>query len=1038
MGLYGDNYGLDYGTGEIVGTTTVSTTSTGDAGSTNGNATGTADVTTDTATSGGYGSSYGYNYGEGSGTRVTGTGEVSGGVEATTGAFSFSPVQGVVATSATALGQVTGAKPAYDMGVDWTVTRNTQHVEDDCYDVQITDTANPFGNKAVAYVDDSQGEKFSKYSRGTRVDFAYSIDGGITYQNRFSGFVVEPREIEKQGADALEVECYSFDQFLRRGKVSSDLSGLTITQALKTIVQDDTPVGWDINNVSVGDEQTLTRGYRGEKVENVLLSLRSKSSGEDFGVNSDLEFFWKPSEGSSAPRGIDNSQWFNYDIPEQGKEAINEVTVYFNDGEESVTVDDGGDKLEMQDKIGTPDPVGFSEEVKRPEITNIEDARDVGEQILNGRSATLTGEVTTYGLLGAEPGDVLPIEIVPRGIEGDYRIAELEYVWARDETTVTIVEKRGQQDDLLVRLSDSVKRVEMEGADRDGVNNTITSTGMGVEISVSGSVDTTSYTTYRYTNIGRDLLRDAWIQGSTISIAEIAVGSDGSKPSRTDTALGTELERVAVSENLEGSKSVEYSGSFDTTDIREVGLFTSSGELVARATIPETGLASPVDVTMQLTVSNDSGFENGVVTDTGQTAVRDILADNSPSVTAQYAYGSDSSSPTESDSSLGNQVIAQSLDELLAQRATSTGDWGGLVGSIPEDSPLTVTDSGELTTTHSNVVREGENPDSPSPDDVPTVSDSNFSGGEGTQHFNVNQNTIAWEVSFDHDVPADQVGIQIRDELIDDSTDADGLVWYFNGNKIDELQSIPGSKSLGWIDLSDSSFYSSGPNGYDGGGLKAGETYRLELFLADSGNGEGYHIDCVSVHDRRYNFTFDNDNGGSSGYLDGPETRPDLHDVVFNTATTRRKVENATAELNIDDTSNQQYIELSNDDGGTWHKTSNSSTASASFASAETDVDVRVGLSRYGSRTSATPQTGFKSQAISLYELFADVDAITSEETGACSVKAIIPPGTITGSTLREAAQLDGSGTALTRSIFADIDVSANQRVISSERTSFE
>ena len=72
-------------------------------------------------------------------------------------------------------------------------------------------------------------------------------------------------------------------------------------------------------NIDVGDEQELTRSYQGEAVETVLRDLAFKSNNEDFGVNDDLEFFFRERETVHIDRGIDNTQWFNYDIPELGR-----------------------------------------------------------------------------------------------------------------------------------------------------------------------------------------------------------------------------------------------------------------------------------------------------------------------------------------------------------------------------------------------------------------------------------------------------------------------------------------------------------------------------------------------------------------------------------------------------------------------------------------------------------------------------------------------------------------------------------------------
>ena len=317
-----------------------------------------------------------------------------------------------------------------NLPVEWRVTRDGEFVEDTVFDVDpVVDTANPFGDYCVIKMDDSNGEKFANYARGTRVDVAVSENFGLTFDNRFTGYVVERRETEQNGADVLEVEAYSFDQFLRRNTVTNDQTGNLISDALEDIITTDTPVTYVADNIDVGDEQELTRSYQGEAVETVLRDLAFKSNNEDFGVNDDLEFFFRERENVHIDRGIDNTQWFNYDIPELGKEAINEVEVWFDDGEESVIVDDGTDKLDLQDSLGLADPGTQRAELNRPLLTDINDAEDEGRKYLQFRNSTLSGTVTPFGLFDAEPGDTIDIEIQPRGIDEEFVIAAIEYRW---------------------------------------------------------------------------------------------------------------------------------------------------------------------------------------------------------------------------------------------------------------------------------------------------------------------------------------------------------------------------------------------------------------------------------------------------------------------------------------------------------------------------------------------------------------------------------------------------------------------------------
>jgi len=411
----------------------------------------------------------------------------------------------------------------------------------------------------VIKIDDESGEKFEEYGRGTRVDVAVSENFGITFETRFTGYVVERRETEQSGADALEVEAYSFDQFLRRNTVTNDQLGSTIADALQDIIQTDTPVSYVEANVDVGDDQELTRSFQGESVENVLRDLSFKSNNEEFGVNDSLEFFFRPRESTHIDRGIDNTQWFNYDIPELGKEAINEVEVWFNGGDESVVVDDGTDKLDLQDNLGLPEPGTQRAELNRPELTDISDAEDEGRKYLQFRNATLSGTVTTYGLYDAEPGDTIDITIQPRGIDSEFVIAAISYTWGVDETQLTIVEKRGETDGILTELNESVQRVEMADADRDAPSNRVTTTNAGAIVDVTVAADGNTPTGVRFVNDGRRAVRDGWADKGYPAISNIVVGDSGGGLSRSNTQLNSQTASATVTESLPDATAIQRS-----------------------------------------------------------------------------------------------------------------------------------------------------------------------------------------------------------------------------------------------------------------------------------------------------------------------------------------------------------------------------------------------------------------------------------------------------------------------------------------------
>ena len=479
-------------------------------------------------------------------------------------------------------------------------------VEPGLFDLEYVDAANRFARHATAWIDDDSRDAWDDYPRGTGVEIEISPPGSETFGREFAGFVMEREDRDHNGADVLELTIYSFDHFLRRQQVNRDFSGETITNALEEIVVDFTPVAWEPANVDVVNDDTLSRGFEGEKVDNAIAELASKSAGEVFGVTDDLEFYFRPGEGGTAPRGIDNSQWLDYDFPEHNARGVNELQLFYGTGGDtgSLVVRDGGDQQELQDRTGADGPVRFREEVTREDITNAADARDKAQELLDEREPVLSGTITTFGLFGAEPGDVLPVEIVPRDIDADFRIAELRYRLGDDATDVTVLEKRGEgQAEQLVRMSDTLDRVEQRAADRGAPTTTFegplaTPTRVrctarigwrmvegstfqpganrsepGVNRSPGpgwqGTARVVESSTCRVTTAYLDDLRDVWREDvDSITIDEIGAGIGTSAPSRTDSALEEETDRHAIADTFRyGSETVRFGATIPEPDV---------------------------------------------------------------------------------------------------------------------------------------------------------------------------------------------------------------------------------------------------------------------------------------------------------------------------------------------------------------------------------------------------------------------------------------------------------------------------------------
>ena len=666
--------------------------------------------------------------------------------------------------------------------------------EENLVDVSVVDAVNRFGRKATAYIDDSSGERKGKYRRGTGIEFQVTSDapepeplaindtetqsvnndetetysditvggtlnvGGTLdvaspeYTTRFRGFVIEQGEMDRNGRDMLELEVYSFDYFLRQDTIERDFSGENYFDALQEIIEDFTPVVWNPDNVSVVNNDTLTRGYRGEKVDEALDEISSKSANEEYGVNDDLEFFFRPREFGNAPRDVDNSQWLDYDFPEESKQTVNEVQLFYGEGGDagSVIVDRASDKQELEDNLGLSGPGVLRKEITYEDITTESDAREKAEQVLNQKEVVQRGEVTTYQLYDAEPGDVINVTITAQDIDQEFRIAEIEYRWSDDATVLQLVERTDKDDERLVEITDTLNRVERRNADRDAiatrfvdtetrgliqaeirigyfefsearfrggfggreknelaindtetqsVNNGETETysdiTVGGTLNVGGTLDAgtveytprpngslgfgraepglsvdgrfvASETDSRVTTALLDAIRDGWRGNGNPTINTIAVGSDGSTPSRTDTELGNELDTISATATPSGDTLARWDGTVEFGNeqiLREFGLKNTVGDLKSRLLVSAFTLPAERDlgIAYRLRVSNDADI-TGVQTTAGQTTVRDIIADNAPNLPTDIAFGSNDTMPTESDTALGTELTTIPID----------------------------------------------------------------------------------------------------------------------------------------------------------------------------------------------------------------------------------------------------------------------------------------------------------------------------------------------------------------------------------------
>jgi hypothetical protein len=958
-------------------------------------------------------------------------------------------------------------------------------------DTTIVDTANPFGNVAEVNIEDDNGDLYDEFPFGTRVeiyvrdlltDFEVeneddlTIESGETltveetetrnqrvitnagilenqgivktvaddprpaFQQRFTGYVVERNDQNEQsGRDNLQLTVYSFDQLLRADSVSNNQTGKTITAALEDIIKTDTAVTWNSNNVSVVDEQELTESLQGEKVEDALLKLSKKSVDEQFGVNDSIEFFFREQEPVAAPNDIGDGDWIDYQLPERGEENKNESRTYFdpnNSGESDrvAVVDDGVNQLELQESLGTDDPVVIANDRERGDLSDVDDAGEDAEQNLEDKEVAkvyeFVGEAEDF--LSAQPGEVFDVEIQAGGIDGEFRIAELEYQDVGSTVRITAIRNKGNTDDVLRRVTERLRRQELQTADFDGPEDRINIAEVGVEIADSLTVDGVSWDNTRITNTLRNQIRDGWGGQGNVNVSEIAVGTDPSNLARTNESLENQVATASVSETLNGSFAVDYDASFSQTDIQEIGLLDGSGNLLYRA-VNDTA-ESPGTVALTLTVNNNPDIPKAVVTDLGRTSIRDIIADNSPSLPVNYGFGSDQTEPSTSDTTLGNSLFVSDLTETLIQDGSSQAELENLAGTIADDKPLEIV-NGQIQPKQTSFSRQVNDEDTGD-----GVVDFTLNAGDGSSDdvygvFQSEGSALEYNFTFDHRIPNEEIDVRYR-WVAEGIGDVDSFTFTLNGKFLDSdfpVQTISGD-GYEWERTNND------PNDQDDNwnfteDIEPGVTYTLRVELTSEGTDNDVRVDLFSIGDKRQSVDLPAELTSGTEHLDGPQDYPQQVTQTFaEVAETRRELDFAKAELDIDNTDNGQFVELSNDGGNTFIRTDNSATATANFASPSREVTSRIGLSRHGTRTDQTPLTGFLPQQLNAWTLLANPLAVLPDGIGTALTIGIIPRGEIVGSTIRELGQLDSSENTLTRSIRAALAVESEMRVFGRER----
>lgn len=366
------------------------------------------------------------------------------------------------------------------MPVDWQLTYGPSFgnsLSGRLSDVYTKRAFNRFAKQAKVWLDDPDGDLGDTFPYGTKVklDVKRNIDPG--FSRNFAGYVAgSPTRDRNQTV----LNVLSFDGFLRERTVNRGYSSQTVEFILEDLITSLTPVKWASGaSVSVVDNVTLTREFKGAKLDDVLEELSNVSNTDSWGANFDNEFYFQATGSESAPATLSDNQYFDATISEDGKRAVFKVVLYYgdvaadgsSDNRDAVEVNQLAEQQDLSDKLGTTDPVVIEIPKHFPEIESEQAAKRKARDILARHQPLLIGEVTSWERFDVEPGQIIPFEFPDRGINADFRVAQIEHRWQDDETVLKLAENDQGVLDTLVQVSDEIARLDARGQDSTAVAN---------------------------------------------------------------------------------------------------------------------------------------------------------------------------------------------------------------------------------------------------------------------------------------------------------------------------------------------------------------------------------------------------------------------------------------------------------------------------------------------------------------------------------------------------------------------------------------
>lgn len=346
---------------------------------------------------------------------------------------------------------------------EWRLIKSDSSEETDFLDATVVKAFNRFANRATAIIMDIDGTKALTYVKGYLVQIDAHPGGTADWEALIGGFVVDTI----RHTDTLEIHILSHDFWLRKRSVFKNYTSKTISYILDDLIDDLTPLDWDAGLVSILNDLTVTRTWKGEKLDVVIRELANLSGDEEFGALSNRKFFFRQQQTETADRDFNDGEYSEAEWPERKQDEANKVSIYYGQPGSTgiVTVQDLAKQAELQALIGASDPVVIEMVANYPEVDNEDAARAKGYALLASKNLPLIGKLNSWNGYEITPGEVTHVEDPDSDIDGSFRIASIEYSYLNAETLVQVVEDYEGVLDTLVRMNEEVVRIDMKAAD---------------------------------------------------------------------------------------------------------------------------------------------------------------------------------------------------------------------------------------------------------------------------------------------------------------------------------------------------------------------------------------------------------------------------------------------------------------------------------------------------------------------------------------------------------------------------------------------